>query len=524
MKRFRRLACVCAIVGVLLTVLVPHRVSFAGELKSAAEMKEMWWETKTYPLGYNTWGNYSMAEAYDIMNPPEEMMDFFSTKELAELTAQWHDFFNGFDYMYMFMECLEEKSLIFKTLLERPDGIHWMLKTYEACNMTVENGERVYGPRLGEDGYDWRTDSETEQFFRDFIDVYFYTFSEEDIELYNQIQDEKMARYELCSAESSQLWRRRFFKDGREMTKGEREESAYGSYTEKTCEEFWRLNRDFPFDWGMVPAGYRMHFARTDLMIGSAPPIMITNPPEDVLESFSTQELAELALKYPWVAAMDLGTKDIEWFFDRAEQEYTIYQELSAKEDSIACILDEYEKNQLYSYDVPNLTMEMIRKGNRYLVEELFVCRYIDRYKDRLTEADVERYLKIYKDKAETYDYIKGPEVRALFETELSLAEYGFSAEEYKPKDSGDFVVADIEPIIVEEPAPAAPKEWVPRETGESSDISDYPLLNCVEFAEEDSDSETNHISIVAAVIVTLAVCSGVAVLFIVRKNKRENK
>ena len=97
MKRFRRLTGVLAIVGILFTAAVPHMVSFAGELKSAAEMKELWWETKTYPLGYNTWGNYDMAEAYDIMNPPEEMMDYFSTKELAELTAQWHDFFNGFD-------------------------------------------------------------------------------------------------------------------------------------------------------------------------------------------------------------------------------------------------------------------------------------------------------------------------------------------------------------------------------------------------------------------------------------------
>ena len=255
-------------------------------------------------------------------------------------------------------------------------------------------------------------------------------------------------------------------------------------------------------------------------MIGSAPPIMITNPPEDVLESFSAKELAELALKYPWVAAMDLGTKDIEWFFDKAEQEFTIYQELSGKEDAIACILDEYEKNRLYSYDVPNLTKEMIRAGNRYLLEELFACRYIDRYKDRFTDADTERYLKIYKEKAETYDYIKDPEVRELFETELSLVGYGFSVEEYKAKNSGDFVVADIEPVIVEEPAPAAPKEWVPKQAEETATPAEVIEPQPDDLKPTEEEHRNNTPVVVVAVVAVLAACT-VAGFFLVRKNKR---
>ena len=215
----------------------------------------------------------------------------------------------------------------------------------------------------------------------------------------------------------------------------------------------------------------------------------------------------------------DLKVRDIE-AVHKAEQEYTIYQELSGKEDAITCILDEYEKNQLYSYDVPNLTMEMIRMGNRYLVEELFVCRYLGRYKDRLTKADVERYLKIYKDKAEIYDFIKDSEVRELFETELSLAEYGFSAEKYKAKNSGDFVVADIAPTIVEEPAPAAPKEGVPRQAEETATSAEViePRPDDLKPVEETS---RNYTPVVAAAVVAVLVACGVAGFFLVRKNKR---
>ncbi|MBO4679421.1 MAG: hypothetical protein J5626_07100 [Lachnospiraceae bacterium] len=532
MKRFGRLTGVFAIVGILFTVLVPHGVSFADGSRDVTPTRNIWWETKFFPIQPRTdeWKQYSVAEIYEIMNPPEEMMDYFSTKELAELMAQWHDA-NGFDYLYMYFDALEEKSLIFRTLLERPDGIHWMLKTYEACNTAVENGEISYRPMFGEDGYDWHEDDWAEQFFIEFIDLYFYTFSDDDVALYNTVIEEKQARYELLSEERSTWLRKRLYKDGKELTAEERETTVYGSYTEKSCELYWRNYRDYPFAAGMVPAGYRMFNLRTDLMPGDPPPAMVTNPPEDILNSFSTSELAELALKYPWVAAMDLTAKDIDSFFDKAEQEYTIYQELSAKEDAVVYILDEYEKNRLYSYDVPNLTMEMIQSGNRYLLEELFACRYIDRYKDRLTDADIERYLKIYKEKAETYDYIKDPAVRELFETELSLAEYGFSAEAYRPKDSGDFVIADIEPVIVEEPAPAAPKEWVPRqsETESEEEVAHEPAEvidpSPVGVSPEGEPAEKhNSFFVTGAVIVAVLMVVCVTAYAIAGRNKRRSE
>ena len=82
-------------------------------------------------------------------------------------------------------------------------------------------------------------------------------------------------------------------------------------------------------------------------------------------------------------------------------------------------------------------------------------------------------------------------------------------------------MVADIEPIIVEEPAPAAPKEWVPRETEESSGISDYPLLNCTEFAEEEPEQKDNPMVIIGIVVAALAACSVTVAVIVRKKNNR---
>ena len=223
---------------------------------------------------------------------------------------------------------------------------------------------------------------------------------------------------------------------------------------------------------------------------------------------------------------MDLRTKDVDWFFDRAAERYKIFQELTAPKDAIDCILNEYEKNRLYSYDVPNLTMEMIKTGNRYLLEELFVCRYIDRFKDKLTDADIERYLEIYKEKAETYDYIKDPAVRALFETEFSLAEYGFSEEAYKPKDSGDFTIVFVEPTILEEAAPAALKEWVPKQSEVKTSEHETPEVTKPQSNESvppeaEPAKHSKAFMIVASTAIFFAVFGLIAFTVACRKKKK---
>ena len=125
--------------------------------------------------------------------------------------------------------------------------------------------------------------------------------------------------------------------------------------------------------------------------------IDVCNPPEDVLHSLSTQELANLALRYPLIPWMPSGATDSEAsvFIGVYGGNSTIFSELRNREDRNVCILEAYAENvpnveEWASYDAANWA-------------EHFVEQYLFVFSKELTKEEREFYLKTVEEKKEKY-------------------------------------------------------------------------------------------------------------------------
>lgn len=123
----------------------------------------------------------------------------------------------------------------------------------------------------------------------------------------------------------------------------------------------------------------------------------VCNPPEDVLHSLSTQELANLALRYPLIPWMPSRATDSEAsvFIGAYGGSSTIFSELRNREDRNVCILEAYAENvpnveEWDSYDAANWA-------------EHFVEQYLFVFSKELTKEEREFYLKTVEEKKEKY-------------------------------------------------------------------------------------------------------------------------
>ena len=123
----------------------------------------------------------------------------------------------------------------------------------------------------------------------------------------------------------------------------------------------------------------------------------VCNPSEDVLHSLSTQELANLALRYPLIPWMPSRATDSEAsvFIGAYGGSSTIFSELRNREDRNVCILEAYAENvpnveEWDSYDAANWA-------------EHFVEQYLFVFSKELTKEEREFYLKTVEEKKEKY-------------------------------------------------------------------------------------------------------------------------
>ncbi|MCR4599067.1 MAG: hypothetical protein K5678_08550, partial [Acetatifactor sp.] len=51
------------------------------------ELKRRWYETNDYPIavGDEGWYDYGMMDMFDILNPPQELLESYSSSKLADL-------------------------------------------------------------------------------------------------------------------------------------------------------------------------------------------------------------------------------------------------------------------------------------------------------------------------------------------------------------------------------------------------------------------------------------------------------
>lgn len=135
----------------------------------------------------------------------------------------------------------------------------------------------------------------------------------------------------------------------------------------------------------------------------------ILNPPEELLHSFSTEELAHLMMEYPylWLLTAFDETDD---FFEFLGKNCDIYSELMSRNDGVLCLAKEYQNLE---YDV----LQWVNNGDWSIKSygyfpaanaEVFGCQFIQ-YIDKSGDIDQEEnelFSEIMYEKTETYSSI----------------------------------------------------------------------------------------------------------------------
>ena len=103
----------------------------------------------------------------------------------------------------------------------------------------------------------------------------------------------------------------------------------------------------------------------------------ILNPPEELLHSFSTEELAELMMDYPFLWMLTSYEYDkMDYFFDFIEYNCDIYNELMSREDGVSCLLKEYQKSD-FNVKLYNEDPYMVWGYHPMANAEVFGCQFI---------------------------------------------------------------------------------------------------------------------------------------------------
>ncbi len=164
----------------------------AGEKE---DLKQMWYEINDYPLNAQNDDEYYfyMEDALDIMNPPQDLLDSYSSQQLAELVLK-HPFLwilPSYDYemKHMFFGFIQYSD-IYCELIRRDDGIMSLLEAYRSTDVDIEmiNSE----PYIV---YTHNAAVNAEIFGCQFINYFADTFNKDEKELADTIKKEKQDIY-----------------------------------------------------------------------------------------------------------------------------------------------------------------------------------------------------------------------------------------------------------------------------------------------------------------------------------------
>ncbi len=107
------------------------------------ELKRRWYETNDYPIavGDEGWYDYGMMDMFDILNPPQELLEAYSSSKLADLMMTYpylwvlpsYDLENV-DYFFDYVQY----SDVYTELMSRDDGIKCLLQAYRNSGITLE--------------------------------------------------------------------------------------------------------------------------------------------------------------------------------------------------------------------------------------------------------------------------------------------------------------------------------------------------------------------------------------------------
>lgn len=135
--------------------------------------------------------------------------------------------------------------------------------------------------------------------------------------------------------------------------------------------------------------------------------IDILNPPEDLLKEFTSEELAKLLLRYPYL--INYGCYDEEWMFFDFMGQSAIYEELFRREDGIHEMLIAFQDNEI---DYELLDKEPLAVYGRDLgaLADQFVCQYMRFHWEFIPDEEKLLYIEIAEKKKLNYAELKEEE------------------------------------------------------------------------------------------------------------------
>ena len=389
------------VIGVLALLvcimLMPGRAYAYLNAEDLQEINEKWMELRDYPMkpGALGWDRLNYEEILKVVNPPRELIDSMSTRELADLMLhnplleEMHGF-GAEEYFSLFAG----KSAIYEELRWRKDG-----------NVELLNAWRDIEPEMN-----------AELFVNAYVSVFGSEFTKEEIALYDEIWNERNEKYYQQFPENSYGLKHVEIK------------ASQADQELPSASELWKRWRDCN-EYPIMPGDENWDRFDDDRKF------RLLNPPDDVLKEMSSEELARLAMTYPYIKEYyEFHDTARQFFHNFLEKKCKIFKELIEREDGTASLLRAYEANE------PNIG-ELNEKGldadDPSVVAEFFICRYVDYYSTwRFHESDIALYREIYQKKSATYEKITDETVRDAFTTKLSKAMAEEGPQETEGKDA----------------------------------------------------------------------------------------
>lgn len=144
--------------------------------------------------------------------------------------------------------------------------------------------------------------------------------------------------------------------------------------------------------------------------------LAILNPPRDLLERFSTTELVELLLDYPYLNRIFMYEYE-ELFFCFLENNCDIYSELLTREDGVTCLLRKYQDSNFEK----NLDLDKpYTEENNYrvIINEIFFAQFCEKNKARFDEPDIKLMEQIKLERSSIYSNLPKGLIKAYLQAD----------------------------------------------------------------------------------------------------------
>ncbi len=190
MRKVHKISVICIVIFVMWVMN-----GVGAKAASKEELKQLWYETNDYPIDVSDegWYDFGIEDMFDILNPPQELLNSLPSQKLAELMMNYPYLWVLPSYEYenrsWFFDFISG-STIFKELLERKDGIKCLLEAYRNTGISVEllnSDQQII----------WKHNKSVnaEIFGCQFINYYEDSFEQEERMLAMQIKEEKTELY-----------------------------------------------------------------------------------------------------------------------------------------------------------------------------------------------------------------------------------------------------------------------------------------------------------------------------------------